>query len=125
MDEQTIIDEQKARRPYVLRDEFQEFIDYARGGGINGDSDLTVQIVLASMEQKNPSQSYVFEVKTKALQQLELGFRLKETGISPIATHLKRLDKLRNLCEEYGGHRIEATLETPEDIERALFKYRI
>lgn len=117
------MDEQKARRPYELRDEFQKLIDYARGGSIGGDSDLTVQILLAEMERKNPSESYISEVKTKTPGLTK--FELENRTILPVIIHLEKLDKLRNLCEKIGGHRIEYTLKTPEDIEYAIQVYRM
>ena len=87
---------------YIRREIYQSFLDWNRGGGlISGESDLTLQIILGNMDLcSNPTDE-----------------RLKQ--------ELKRFYTLQNICEEMDGYHLEARLDTPEDIYKALEMHQI
>lgn len=83
-------------------------------------SDLTFQLHLGIMERRNPSESLIAQycnilentpLSRKDLQKIDSFY------------HYNTLDSLRVFCESPEGARIEATLKTPQDIEKAILKY--
>lgn len=109
---------EKKKAPYEVRAFYRPFIDACRGGGIEGDSDLTLQLVLGGMELR--------EMKKNHNLPLEQFFNspIQEKYVGRVC-ELNKLIILENLCRKYGGYETEATLKTPEDIEKALEEFRI
>jgi len=105
-----------------IKEYFQTIIDIYRGGGINGDSDLSLQMTLANMEL------HTLSPKRKTGEFIQPEFKLEnnyDPETSNVCSYLERLFSLQKLCEAKGGYTLEATLKSPEDIEKALVQYEL
>jgi len=91
---------------YERREIFQHYTDATRGGGLLGDSDLSLQLILGQMEL--------------SLRPLD----------SDLQMDLNKLYKLLDICEENNndsdrGYHLEAKLLIPKDISDALHRHQI